>query len=128
MLTKVVIIDQGEVFKDPFRFLPYCPQCNAEISSDESPCHKCGVEIEWPKSEEKEKMSEENKEYSNPFEMQCNNPKSFAIVGNPLIRLIGSEIEYDFGTLEGPELNELDKCMMIISMIEFLTKQLREVL
>ena len=44
---KVSFEDMGEVFKAPFRFLPYCPKCNAELSTDESPCRKCGMTVEW---------------------------------------------------------------------------------
>jgi hypothetical protein len=44
---KVVFEDQGEVFKNPFRFLPYCPKCDTELSANENPCRKCGEVIEW---------------------------------------------------------------------------------
>ena len=44
---KVYFEDMGEVFNEPFRFLPYCPKCSAELSFSESPCHKCGTGIEW---------------------------------------------------------------------------------
>lgn len=43
----VVFVDMGDVFKKPFRFLPYCPRCNAEIADNETPCRKCDQEIEW---------------------------------------------------------------------------------
>ena len=39
--------DQGAMFKKPFRFLPYCPKCNAELSPKETPCHKCREVIAW---------------------------------------------------------------------------------
>ena len=39
--------DQGAMFKYPFRFLPHCPNCNAELSPEETPCHKCKTAIEW---------------------------------------------------------------------------------
>ena len=39
--------DQGAMFKRPFRFLPYCPKCNAELSPKETPCHKCREVIAW---------------------------------------------------------------------------------
>lgn len=44
---RVVYEDMGEMFKAPFRFLPYCPGCNAELSTAESPCRKCGHIVEW---------------------------------------------------------------------------------
>lgn len=44
---KVNYEDMGEVFKSPFRFLPYCPECDAELSPDEQHCHKCGESLEW---------------------------------------------------------------------------------
>jgi len=44
---KVHYEDMGEVFKAPFRFLPYCPKCNAELGSNEQKCRKCGEALEW---------------------------------------------------------------------------------
>lgn len=39
--------DQGDTFKNPFRFLPYCSHCGAELSTNESPCRKCHWPVEW---------------------------------------------------------------------------------
>lgn len=44
---KVIYEDMGKVFNRPFRFLPYCPKCGAELHTNESPCHKCGTNIDW---------------------------------------------------------------------------------
>jgi hypothetical protein len=46
-IMQVVFEDSGEMFNPPFRFLPYCPKCGAELSQDESPCRKCGMNVEW---------------------------------------------------------------------------------
>lgn len=44
---KVKFEDMGEAFKPPFRFLPFCPKCNAELQNGESPCEKCKEPLEW---------------------------------------------------------------------------------
>ena len=51
---RVVFEDSGEMFKPPYRFLLcssndvcHCPKCGAELRQDESPCHKCGMNVEW---------------------------------------------------------------------------------
>jgi hypothetical protein len=44
---QVIFDDMGEMFNRPFRFLPYCPKCNAELSANENPCRECGTTVEW---------------------------------------------------------------------------------
>lgn len=44
---QVIFDDMGEMFNRPFRFLPYCPKCNAELSANESPCRECSTTVEW---------------------------------------------------------------------------------
>jgi hypothetical protein len=46
-MMKVVFTDMGEVFKAPFRFLPYCPSCYDELGGYENKCGQCGMDIEW---------------------------------------------------------------------------------
>jgi len=48
---KVTFVDQGDMFKDPFRFLPYCTKCGAELSDGETPCRKCKEPLEWPEKQ-----------------------------------------------------------------------------
>jgi hypothetical protein len=61
IIVKVIYQDMGKVFNPPFRFLPYCPACKAEISTNETPCHKCGESIEWFDPYEAEKSGQTEK-------------------------------------------------------------------